>query len=137
MAIEEIQLRRDGPGGAADSHLWFYKTGNAFKAEFRDGEPFASFPGQLGAGDFDALADVVRSNHFFDLEDHYGEASPADAHSTTTVVRDDVAKTVTDNGAAPPNLVAIQQAVDSLAVGIDWIRHIPPPAADGHGATVR
>ena len=77
--------------------------------------------GWLDEDQFERLARLIVRLGFFDLDSDYSEEFMDAATHITTVVRDGVAKRVSNYGeAGPDELWAIEELIDAVADGVDW-----------------
>ena len=125
QTITEIALERDCSGCATGTLVTLRRDGTATrhdtgKARFRTED--RTFTGSVERADFERLASLLISSGFFDLQDEYRDPELADGEwITTSAIRDGSARSVLDsNGAGPPALKAIEEAIEGVRASIAW-----------------
>ncbi len=93
-----------------------------------------SFTGKLDPADYESLARLLESKGFFEFKEEYGDRSLQDGDWLATgAVREGRRKLVWNQpGSEPPNLQAIQRAIDSLRARIDWVEAKPQTISEFH-----
>ena len=124
-AITEITLEKDCSGCETGTAVTLRLDGTAtlrHTGKARFGTADRSFTGSVAREDYDRLASLMVSRGFFELRDEYRDPNLADGSwITTSAVRDGRTKTVLDsNEAGPPELKAIEDAIDGARVAITW-----------------
>jgi hypothetical protein len=123
--IGEIAIQRGCFGCEHPYKLTFARGGTATLMTFgvlREGTVDHACTGNVRPEAFAALASLMQREGFFDLRDLYSDHQSGDAYVViTSAVVDDRQKAVQHvNRGGPPNLKAIENAVDALAREIVW-----------------
>ena len=123
--ITEISQERDCFGCATATKVVFRRDGTASlettgKARF--GTSDRTSTGRLARSEFDRLASLMISRGFFELREEYRDPSLADgAWVITGAVREGRGQRVTNrNGAGPPELEAVEKAIEAAQAGLAW-----------------
>ncbi len=125
--VTEISLERDCFGCAKASSVLLRSDGSAVVTQVgkaRHGSADEVREGRLGAGEFDTLARLLVQRGFFQLADRYGDPELQDgAWTTVRVTRGSQKKEVfVREDAAPPELRAVETAIDDLSLRIRPLR---------------
>jgi hypothetical protein len=121
QSVQEIALERRCFGCANQYRLTFHRDGTGTRTTLTP--PVAqTFRGTVSREEFDALAMLLQREGFFNLADLYRDPELQDGElARTTVVAEGLTKTVLNgNQAGPPNLKAIEDAIDALGKKIAW-----------------
>jgi hypothetical protein len=119
MAVNGIELITASPQlGALGTRLVLSRDGTATRQITTATRPPLEFAGSVTSGDFDDLAGLVESIHFFALDDRYGSLRVP--YWTISVGGDGVSKSVTSEDAAPAGLRALRDAISALSRRIEW-----------------
>jgi hypothetical protein len=126
-SIEEIAIERLCRGCENRYKLTFRRNGGA-TLTLMGGLSIHTCRGSVTAEAFARLAALLQNEGFFDLNESYSDPRIADGGTArTTVVVDGRQKAVQNsNQAGPPNLKAIEDAIDALGEKTSWAGSRPP-----------
>lgn len=123
--VTEISLERHCFGCAEPFRVVLGRDGTASRTvpgNARQGTSDRSWHAAIPATEFEALAELLVAEGFFELEDEYRDPRLADGESLTTrAVRGGKDKTVLDsNRAGPPALKRIEEAIQAQMSRLTW-----------------
>jgi hypothetical protein len=120
QSVQEINLERQCFRCPDQYRLTFRSDGTATRATFA--EALQTFRGTVTREEFDALAKLLQREGFFDLAEVYQDPTLRDGSAvTTSVMLDRVTRSVINsNQTGPPQLKAIEDAINALGKKIAW-----------------